>query len=297
MPIGDLYNANNVVTGQAAVFVAANGTPLIDLAKFNVADPFDNTAWVQYTLTVGTITSMTLTFVRRAGSGGVGAGTATTTSLTLSGLTAAALQTALEGLSTVGTGNVRVTGTTTTGPFYITFDEGLQDGVLTMTPTGGANSSLTGPLWTSVGATEQGWQLGADKSTQTINIEEQSTPVDTTITSQALSIQGSLSEDISRTLALTLNATVTKVAPTATVGGYDDIALSDIPIYYAVAMVTTNAEGFGRIIYAPKWTSLGNVSAAFRRAAGQRLYGASFATVCQTNQIRILNFTSGDTTP
>jgi len=297
MAIGDLYNAANVVTGQAAVFVAAQNTALIDLSKFNNLDPFDQTAWTNYTLNIGSITSFTFTFTRRGNvTTGLGQGASTSASQTVSGLTAAALQTAMEAMATVGVGKVKVTGTTTTGPFYVVFDEELQDGVLTYTPTGGAGSTLVGPLWKSVGATEQGWQLGADKSTQTINIEEQSTPVDTTITSQAITIQGSLSEDISPTLALSLNALVTRVAPTATVGGYDELALQDVPLYYAVAMVTQNAEGFGRIYYAPKWTQLSNVSAAFRRAAGQRLYAVSFATVCNTNLIRTLNFTSDSTT-
>lgn len=285
MTIGDLYNANNVVTGQAAVFVAPSGTPLIDLTKFNTADPFDGTAWYNYTINLGSITSFTVTFARRGA-------TATTSSQTVSGLTAANLQTAIAGLTTVGAGNVKVSGTTTTGPFFIVLNEGLLDGTLTITPTGGAGSSLVGPVWVPVGATEQGWQLGADKSTQSINIEEQSTQVGTTITSQAVSIQGSLSEDISRVLALTMNATVAKVAPTATIGGYDLIVPTDTVLQYAVGLVTTNAEGYGRIVYAPQWTSLGNVSASFRRAAGQRLYGASFATTCATSQIQILNFTA-----
>lgn len=292
MAIGDLYNANNVVTGQAAVFFAPQQTPLIDLAKFNTADPFDQTAWVGYTLNVGTITSFTITVARR---GTLGTATSTSASQTVSGLTAAALQTAINAMATVGPGGVVVTGTTTTGPFFLVFDDALQDAVVTYTPTGGAGSSLVGPTWQTSGATEQGWQLGADKSTQAINIEEQSTPVDTTLTSQAITLQANLSEDISKTLALSLNATMARVAATATVGAYDDLTLQDVPIYYAVAAVMQNAEGKGRILYAPKWTQLGNISAAFRRASGQRLYGASFATVCQTNQIRVLNFTSDHT--
>ena len=296
MAIGDLYNAANVVTGQAAVFVAPVNTPIIDLSKFNLADPFDPTAWTTYTVNVGSITSFTLTFSRRSAPGALGPATATTAALTVAGLTAAAVQTALTGLATVGAGNAIVTGTTATGPFFISLDEGIQDGTLTMTPTGGAGSSLSAPTWLGVGATEQGWQLGTDKSTQAINIEEQSTQVGTTLTSQMVSLQGSLSEDISRTLAVALNATVTKVAAAATIGGYDDIALTDIPLLYAVGMVTTNAEGFGRIVYAPAWTSLSNVSASFRRAAGQRLYGVNFQTVCATNQIRIINFTTNKTT-
>lgn len=292
MTIADLYNAANVVVGQAAVFVAPNATPLIDLSKFNPLDPFDPTPFQNYTLAVGSITSFTITVARRGVAGGTGVVTATTSAQTVAGLTAANLQTAISGLATVGVGNVLVTGTTTTGPFFISFDESVSsDAVVTMTPTGGANSSFT-KLWLPVGATEQGWQYGADKNTQAINIEEQSTPVGTTITSQAISIQGSLSEDITQTLALALNANATRVASTSTIGAYDNIVPTDIVLQYAVAMVTTNAEGFGRIYYAPSWTSLANISAAFRRAAGQRLYGVTFSTVCATNQIQILNFVS-----
>jgi hypothetical protein len=285
MAIGDLYNAANVVTGQAAVFVSPVNTPLIDLSKFNLADPFDPTAWNNYQISVAGTTAFTLTFTRRGT-------TAATASQTVTGLTAAALQTALANLANVGVGNVAVTGTTTTGPFFVAFDEALLDGVLSVSASTGTAPVFTGPLWQPVGATEQGWQLGTDKSTQAINIEEQSTPVGTTLTSQTVSLQGSLSEDISRTLAVALNATVAKVAPTTLVGGYDALTLTDIPLTYAVGMVTTNAEGFGRIIYAPAWTSLSNVSASFRRAAGQRLYGVTFSTVCATNLIQIINFTA-----
>ena len=195
MPIGNLYDADNVVVGQMAVFTAAAGTALPVLTGFNTADPFDETFW-------------------------------------------------------------------------------------------------TSPTWVPVGATEQGWQLGANKSTQTINIEEQSTPVGMTLQSQAVSLQGNLSEDITKTLVLAMNATSAATAAATGSPGYDTITLSDLPKYYAVGAVTTNAEGFGRIIYAPKWTSLGNVSANFRRAAGPRQYGVNFETVCKTTDIKIINFTA-----
>lgn len=198
MAIGDLYDANNVVVGQAAVFTAAAGTALPALSGFNTTDPFDE-------------------------------------------------------------------------------------------------AFFTSPDWAPVGATEQGWQLGASKNTQTINIEEQSTPVATTITSQSITIAGSLSEDITRTLALAMNATSAATAASSTTPGYDTLTPSDTPINYAVAMVTTNAEGFGRLIYAPKWTQLGNISTAFRRAAGQRLYAVNFSTVCKPSEIQVVNFTAAKT--
>lgn len=151
----------------------------------------------------------------------------------------------------------------------------------------------TTPTWTPCGATDQGWQFGGNKSTQTINIEEQSTPVAVTITSQSVQISGSLSEDISKTLTLALNATAAATA--AVVGtspGYDTITLTDDPIEYAIGMVMQNAEGFGRIIYAPRWTQLSNVQVNLRRASDKRNYPVSFETVCKTSEIQIVNFTA-----
>lgn len=199
--IGDLYNADNVVVGQAAVLFAVDKTPLPDLSTWNTADPFDLTFW-------------------------------------------------------------------------------------TGTPQ----------LWTPCGATDQGWQAGADKSTQSISIEEQSTPVGTTITSQSVSLAGSLSEDISKTLALALNATLVATAATTSEPGFDTLTLTDEPIRYAVAAIMQNAEGFGRIIYAPSWTQLNNASVSFRRATDKRMYPVQFETVCKTSDIQIINFTAAKTT-
>jgi len=193
--IGDLYDASNVVVGQAAVFFAAEDTALPALAGWNPADPFDETFW-------------------------------------------------------------------------------------------------TTPTWTPCGATDQGWQFGANKSTQTINIEEQSTPVAVTITSQSVQIGGALSEDITKTLTLALNALSTVHAPTVTDPGYDEVNLTDDPIKYAIGMVMQNAEGFGRIIYAPAWTQLSNATVNFRRASDKRIYPVQFETVCNTAAIRVLNFTA-----
>lgn len=153
----------------------------------------------------------------------------------------------------------------------------------------------TSPDWTPCGATDQGWTFGADKSTQQIQIEEQSTPVKTTLTTQSISIAGSLSEDVTRTLALALNGTSVANAASASSPGYDTVHLQDEVIEYAVAMVTVNSQGFGRIIYAPRWSQLNNVSAAFRRAADKRMYAVQFSTTCDIEDIEIINFTAAPT--
>lgn len=191
--IGDLYNAQNVVVGQAAVFFAPKDTALPALTGWNEADPFDDAFWPSAT-------------------------------------------------------------------------------------------------WKPCGATDQGWQFGANKSTQVINIEEQSTPVGITVTSQSVQISGALSEDITKTLALALNATSASTAAATGQAGHDVLTLSDDPIEYAVGMVMQNAEGFGRLIYAPRWTQLSNATVNFRRASDKRVYPVQFETVCATNQIEIVNF-------
>lgn len=295
MAIGDLYNASNVIVGQAAAYFANGGTALPSLSTlaaggllgstggWNGADPFDPTWILPFLVTNSGSTAFTMTYVRDGK-------TATTASLTVAGLTAAAIATALAGLSTVGgAGNVTVTGAAS--PWTVVMKGPAEGGVLTATGTGGTVAVLTSP-WLPCGATDQGWQFGANKSTQTIGIEEQSTPVATTVTSQAVSLAASLSEDITRTLTLALNATAQAVAPTTASPGFDNVQLTDNVLQYAVVLVTQNPEGFGRIIYAPAWTQLSNVSVNFRRATEKRMFPVGFQTVCQTNLIQLLNFTA-----
>lgn len=296
MAIGDLYNANNVVVGQAAVFFAPKNTPLPAFARvapsivgWNQADPFDAgylgaTLWASGSAT-STIFTYTLDDKAYVGA-----------SLTVAGTTAALIQTNLINALTAGglptsianANNVSVQGTSPN--WNIVFRGPLAGGVLTKADTGGA-STVTNPLWLPCGATDQGWQFGAAKSTQTISIEEQSTPVATTVTSQQVTIAGSLSEDITRTLNLALNAQNTFTAPATGVAGFDTVTLTDTVLQYAVAMVCANPEGFGRIIYAPAWTQLANASVNLRRASDKRMFGVQFSTVCATNQIQVTNFT------
>lgn len=194
MAIGDFYNANDVVVGQAAVVFAPKDTALPALSSWTAGSPFDLTFW--------------------------------------------------------------------------------QNG---------------DPNWTPCGATDQGWQFGADKSTQEIRIEEQSTPVARTITDQSITLSAALSEDVTQTLELAYNAVSTHTTgPPA----YDDIQLSDVPIEYAVGLVTVSASGKGRIIYAPSWVQLSNPSVSFRRASDKRSYEAQFSTTCEIAKIRIINFVS-----
>lgn len=276
--IGELYDANNVVVGQAAVLFAPENTPLPDFGTLTLDDPFDLAPWFSYTLTVASgVTAYTLT----DGQGN------TTSSLSHSD-THITIQAALDALDN----GVDYTVTGSASPYTITMDE--YDTLTASAFTGGVGS-LTGGLWTPCGATDQGWKYGTNKNTQAIQIEEQSTPVGMTITTQSVTLEGSLDEDISRTLTLAYNGVLSVNAATSDEPGYDDITLTDLISYYAVVLLTSNAEGFPRIVYAPKWSQLSNVSTTFRRAADKRMYPVSFATLCKPSQIQVINITEAPT--
>lgn len=284
MAIGQLYDANNVVVGQAALYIAANGTALPSLLNANLADPFDPTAFVAYTLTAPSTSTFTLSV------NGVLTSSLSNTSTGAAIATALNATAPLAALIAAGNPGATVTPATNPGPFTIVLPEDFQ-GLLTLQVTTGA-PTLAGGLWTPVGATDQGWKYGTNKSTTDISIEEQSTPVSETIQNQKVTFEGALSEDITRTLALAWNGLVSVVAPAVGNPGYDNIVLTDNVLYYAVCLVTQHVNGMPRWIYAPKTSQLSNVSTDFRRANAKRMYAVSFSTLCQPGQIRTVNFTA-----
>jgi len=277
--IGELYDANNVVVGQAAVFWAAENTPMPDPTTANLDDPFDLSVFFTYTLAVASgVTAFTLTDSHGN----------ETTSLDHTS-TASDIADALNALTPAGT---QYTVTGGSSPFTIALSE--YDTLHASAFTGGVGS-LTGGLWTPTGATDQGWQYATSKNTNVIQIEEQSTPVGETISSQGVELQGALSEDITRTLALAYNATVESTAAGADSPGFDTISLTDEILYYAVLLVTSNADDFPRWIYAPKWSQLSETSTSFRRAADKRMYPVAFQTLCKPSQIQVIEFTEAAT--
>lgn len=281
MSIGDLYNGNGVVVGQAACLFAPANTPLPALSSISFADPFSLTPWTAALINgaVGPVTAFTLTYKGQ-----------TTSSLNVTALTAAQIQTALAALTSIGAGNVFVSGSAATG-WSVALSDAVSGGVLSVTGTGGT-PTVTTPLWSPCGATDQGWTFATNKSTTDIMIEEQSTPVGTTITSQKVLIEGALSEDITRTLALAYNGLVTTTAQATGIPGSDEINPTDDVIVYSAVLITKQFDGKPRVIYAPQWTQLSNVSTAMRRASAKRMYPVAFSTICKTSQIRIINLTS-----
>jgi hypothetical protein len=263
-----------------------------------MTDPFSLAPWASATLsTSGPLTAGTFILAYTV------AGTPYTTAAVQWNTTAAALQAAIvTALATFPGGpalasEVSVTGGPLTAagtPFSIALAERLMGGSWTITPTGvtGGTLTLTQPLWTPVGATDQGWTFASNKSTQAINIEEQSSPVAMEMTTQSITVSGALSEDISSTLAMAYNMLATATAPATGVPGYTTLNPTDTILLYAVALIMANRLGFPRWLYIPQTTCLANASGAFRRAAAKRMYTADFQSVCPIAAIQIYDFTA-----
>jgi hypothetical protein len=282
-----LYTPGNVVVGQAVLYVAPSFTSLPPANSVL----FDSTNWTAKTISFSgspTAGTFTPTVVTAAGSASVPITYATT-------LTAATVQTALAGLSNVGTGNVTVTGTNG-GPFTVSFASSLGGVSMTVASalTGGTTPtvSTSGGLWIPAGATEGGWSFGGSTSTNDINIEEQSTPVGKYVTARTCSISGALAEDTVQSHQWALNMVKSVAAATTGVPATTTLTLSDTLSHYAVALETINAQGFARRYYIPDTVSVSNVTVAFRRAAANRSLPVSFDSVCATSLIVIQEVTS-----
>jgi hypothetical protein len=298
MTIGQLYNAANVVVGQAACMVAPANTPLPPVSAAVLTDPFALAPWTAATLgATGPITAGT--FILTYTLGGTAYATTAVTASTATNITLqAAIVAALAPLGALSS-EVVVAGGPLSVPtsFTIALAERLGGGVWSQTPTGitGGTLTLTQPLWTPVGATDQGWTFAANKTTQQITIEEQSTPVSTQITAQTMTITGALSEDIAATLAMAYNMTLAVNAPGVSTPGYEQLNMSDNLIQYAVALIMSNQKGYPRWLYVPASVAVANVSAALRRAAAKRMYAVDFSSICPTAAITIINIVAPHT--
>lgn len=283
MTIGQLYNANNVVVGQAVCYFAPANTPL-PADNNNSVNAFDPTNWSGQTVTVGAATAGTFTLT---------VGGQTTAPIAYNA-TAAAVKTAIEALSSVGAGNSIVT-STTPGTWTITLVGSAAGQSITGTGTGltgGAFSKTASGLWVPVGATEQGWKITTNKSTQDHQVEEQSTPVAQTVQSQKLTIDGDLSEDVTQTIALAFNMTSAVTAAGTGQPGKTRLTLTDTPLQYAVVLEAVNKFGFARRTYIPVATALTNSSVDFRRSASKRHYPLQFTSICPMNQIVVDEYTA-----
>jgi hypothetical protein len=158
-----------------------------------------------------------------------------------------------------------------------------------------AQNAISTP-WVPVGATEEGVSLQWQRSLQDIHVEEQSTPVNTQVTSSTFNVNTSLSEDTIATMKLAFGGgTITTVAPGTTQVGKSVLTLSDTLDQLAVVMEAQNPLSFWRRLYIPSVLSVAEVTTAYRRAANNRSYSLQLRAVCAINQIQMTDMTANHT--
>lgn len=157
----------------------------------------------------------------------------------------------------------------------------LADGATWLTP------------WVYSGATNEGVSFLVSSNTQDINIEEQSTPVMVLTTSKNIRIQATLSEDTLETMKLAYGGgTITTVAAATGVPGKKTLTLADPLDQLAVGFEGINPQGFFRRVYIPQVVSVADVTTAYRRAAGERLYAVELRAICPPSSIKIVDKTA-----
>jgi hypothetical protein len=279
-PTAPPYNVNNVIVGDAALYIAPKGTPLPP----DNSILFDPTNWTGKTLTPGAATSMTLSVTTSAG-------TQSTAALTpIAALTPTALGAALAGLSNVGTDpstglpRVAVTGPTG-GPFVVVFASALGAVTLAVTASVGGSPVISGGLWTPPGMTEAGWTFGRSVTTQDITGEEQSTPVARFVSGSTVSISGTVIEASRMNWQVALNAIKSQIAAASGQPGMTVLTLTDDLVHYAVALESKNEFGFATRDYIPDTVQTETLAVAHRRAAAAKGLAVSFNAVCDIKAI------------
>lgn len=141
---------------------------------------------------------------------------------------------------------------------------------------GGAWPSSPQP-WTPIGATEQGVSMLWRRSTQSLTIEEQLTPVSVETTEIEAKFEAVLAEDTFETVRVAFGGgTVTTTAAASGVIGKKVLDLSSDLTNFALGLECKNTYGFFRRILVPKIVSIADVELINRRAASLRLYKVSF---------------------
>lgn len=158
----------------------------------------------------------------------------------------------------------------------------------------GVGSSWTGGGWNFIGATDGGVTLNWNPSTTDITIEEQPTPVATLVDKADLQVSFSFSEETLANINLSYGGSGTIAVTAAGAGqpGKSVLSLSTTFPVLACAVVGKNQLGYARVFSIPGIMSTGTVKTDFRRSASQRLWPATFNTVCPFNQIQVIDLTA-----
>jgi hypothetical protein len=158
----------------------------------------------------------------------------------------------------------------------------------------GVSSAWTSASWTFVGATDQGVSLNFNPSTVDIRIEEQPTPVATTIDSAQMTVSFDISEETLNGIKLAYagNGSIATTAAGAGQPGKQVLTLSTIAQNMSAAVLVQNQLGYARVLSIPSVMSAGTVGTSFRRSASQRLWPVTLNATCAFSSIAWIDLTA-----
>jgi hypothetical protein len=148
-------------------------------------------------------------------------------------------------------------------------------------------------LWKYIGGTIGGVAVSAAPKMVSINIEEQSSDVDTKVDTQTIKVTAELSEETVNNLKLSFGGgIVTTVAAASGIIGKSTLALSDNKDLLSVGVDLLNSFGFFTRYYVPIVRSTGTLNVKMLRAKAQRSYMLELTAICPINQIQIVTMTA-----
>lgn len=145
--------------------------------------------------------------------------------------------------------------------------------------------------WLSAGATEQGWQVNWNPTTERKYIDEQQTPVDEQMTEATLQFVANLAEDVVANWQYAINADLTTVASSTGVAPKSILTPSRTLKRYKVALETQSVDDYPVRWVVDEMTCAVNVGVSFRRATGLRLIPVTFTSVCPLSGIKRVEIT------
>jgi hypothetical protein len=150
--------------------------------------------------------------------------------------------------------------------------------------------------WLPIGATEQGVSLLFRRSTQSLMIEEQMTPVAVETTEIECKVEAVLAEDTLETMRIAYGGgTITTTAAGVGQIGKKELEISSDLTHFALGLEGKNTHGFWRRVLVPEIVSIADVEQVNRRAAALRLYKVSFWSLVQPEDMEWIEMTAAAT--
>lgn len=144
--------------------------------------------------------------------------------------------------------------------------------------------------WVAPGATTEGLSFEFERSTQTITIEEQMTPVDERTQSLTFTANVTLAEDTLKTMRIAYGGGVIETTAAATgTPGISTLVIAEEMETFAFAFEGQNEFGYWRRVLIPRVKSRANVQTAYRRAEAQRSYPIGLASLVAPSEVVIRN--------